>query len=369
MVFRREYWTRLLDAPFSRGLRRIVLPRRCRILITQFDKLGDVLCSTAAIRLVREVLPDAHITVAVQPYSREVLAHNPDVDELLVASVPWSSARFAGGPSARLRAVWELGRDWASHGFDLGLDLQGNPLNALVMRLASIPIRVGMTGLGGDIWLTAGQRMDWFANRVVFRLRLVERLTDRQGRPETRFDFAQADRQWASARLAELPAGGPVVVVCPTAENPMRIWEERRFIELGLRLAAEASVVFCYSPGDAETAGRFERAWRDSPRCHVVATDSLGRFGATLAASSVVVSGDSAPMHLAVAVGTPVVAIFGPSPPSAAGPVDWQYNRVVEPGVICRACLWGPYAPKCDARRCLDSISVERVARAVRELI
>jgi ADP-heptose:LPS heptosyltransferase len=185
----------------------------------------------------------------------------------------------------------------------------------------------------------------------------------------TRFDCSDVDRRWAAERIGDLAAGHPVVVICPTTDNPLRMWDERRYVELGRRLVDVATVIFCHAPEDAEVARRFERAWQGDARCHVVQTDSFGRFGAMLAAASVVVSGDSAPMHLAVAAGTPIVAIFGPSPPSAAGPVDWHVNRVLEPAVICRSCLWGPHAPACDDRRCLDSISVDRVDRAVRELI
>ncbi|MBN1345105.1 MAG: glycosyltransferase family 9 protein [Phycisphaerae bacterium] len=365
----REHLTRLLDAPFPRALRRILLLSRSRILITQFDKLGDVLCSTAALRLLRETLPGARLVVAVQPYAYDVVAANPDVDEVLAVSVPWSSSRFAGGLRERARTVWRVGRSLRSRRFHLGLDLQGNPLNALLMRLAGIPLRVGMAGLGGNLFLTAGQPMDWFANRVAFRLRLVERLTGNTGRPVTRFDLKHEDRQWAQARIAQRAASDPLAILCPTAENALRMWDERRFVELGARLSDRAVVAFCHAPGDAETASRFERAWRDNPRCHVVETETLGRLGAMMSHASVVVSGDSAPMHLAVAVGTPVVAIFGPSPPSAAGPIDWDYNRVVEPAVICGPCLWGPHAPRCDVRRCLDSISVDRVARATCELL
>jgi ADP-heptose:LPS heptosyltransferase len=338
-------------------------------LITQFDKIGDVLCSTAAIALLRKVLPEARIAVAVQPYSHDVLANNPDVDEVLCASVPWSSARFARGLWERANAVLELGLSLRRRGFDVGLDLQGNPLNGLLMVLAGIPLRVGMVGLGGNVWMTAGQRMDWFANRVAFRLRLVERLTGQTGRPITRFDPGPSSRQWASERLAELAGGSPVVVLCPTAENPLRAWDERRYAELARRLTDEAVVLFCHAASDVETAERFRLAWRGNPRCHVLQTDTLGRFGAILADAAVVVGNDSAPMHMAVAVGTPVVAIFGPSPAAAAGPLDWNYNRVIEPDVICEPCLWGPHAGGCDGRRCLDSISVDRVERATRELL
>ena len=369
MEFQREHWARLLDAPFPRGLRRVLLTGRIRVLITQFDKLGDVLCSTAAIRLVREVLPDAQIEVAVQPYSRAVLADNPDVDEVLGVSVPWSAARFAGGLRARAGAVWELGRSLRRRRFDLGLDLQGNPLNALLMVLAGIPMRVGMTGLGGNLFLTAGQRMDWFANRVAFRLRLIEHLTGRPGRAVTRFELTEADQAWAEERLGELAVAGPLVIVCPMADNPLRIWPVDRYIELGKRMSDQAAVIFCHPPGIGAPTRWIDQAWQDSPRCHVVETDTLGRYGAMMAAASVAVSGDSAPMHLAVAVGTPVVAIFGPSPPTAAGPLDWDYNRVLEPAVICRTCLWGPHAPDCRHKRCLKSISVDRVVRATHDLI
>jgi ADP-heptose:LPS heptosyltransferase len=365
----REYWIRLLDAPFPRSLRRVRLPDRCHILITQFDKIGDVLCSTAAVSLLRQAVPQARITVAVQPYSYDALANNPDVDEVLSAPVPWSSARFARGAWERANAVLELGLSLRRRSFDVGLDLQGNPFNGMLMVLAGIPLRVGMIGLGGNVWMTAGRQMDWFANRVVFRLRLVEQLTGKTGRPITRFDSTPGDRQWASGRLAELAGDCPVVVLCPTAENPLRAWDERRYAELGRRLTDEAVVLFCHDAGNVEVAERFRVAWRGNPRCHVVETDTLGRFGAILANAAVAVSNDSAPMHMAVAVGTPVVAIFGPSPAVAAGPLDWSYNRVLEPSVICEPCLWGPHAGGCDARRCLDSISVDRVEGATRELL
>jgi len=369
VAWQREYWTRLLDAPFPRSIRRVLLGSRCRVLITQFDKIGDVLCSTAAIALLRRVLPRASITVAVQPYSRDVLANNPDVNEVISVPVPWSSRRFSGGPRDRARVVWELGRALRRRQFQLGLDLQGNPLNGLLMFLAGIPLRVGMTGLGGNLWLTAGQKMDWFANRVAFRLQLVERLTGQVGRAVTRFDSQPADCQWASERLGEVARDRPIVVLCPTAENPLRMWDEHRYVELGRRLSDEAAVLFCYAGADLPTARRFEQAWQDVPSCHVVQTDSLGRLAAMMAAAALVIGNDSAPMHLAVAVGTPVVAIFGPSPPSAAGPLDRHFNRVIQPAVICKPCLWGPHAGGCRTRRCLNSISVERVERAARELL
>lgn len=369
MILQRQHLNRLLDAPFPRELRRVRLSDRSGILVTQFDKLGDVLCSTAAIGLLRRSLPNARIVVGVQPYSRAVLARNPDVDEVLTVPVPWSSSRFAGGMSVRVKAVREVAGLLRERRFDVGIDLQGNPLNAMVMALAGIPIRVGMSGLGGNAWLTAGQRMDWFANRVVFRLRLIERLVGRTGSPVTRFDFDDADGDWAASQFRSLAGDRPIVAVCPTAENPLRMWDEDSYISLGRSLADDAHVVVCHAPSDAETAGRFEAAWADAPHCHVTETSSLSRFGAALATAGVVVTGDSAPMHMAVAVGTPVVAMFGPSPPSAAGPFDWDYNRVLQPAVICKPCLWGPYTPDCDARFCMNSISVDHVARATRELI
>jgi ADP-heptose:LPS heptosyltransferase len=369
VALQREYLLRLLDAPFPRDVRRIKLTGRPRILITQLDKLGDVLCSTAAIRLLRRALPDSHVAVAVQPYSRTVLANNPDVDEVLTMSVPWSATMFEGGMTGRLRRAWRIGNELRDRRFDVGIDLQGNPLNALFMAVARIPIRIGMTGLGGNVWLTSGQRMDWFANRVAFRQRLIERLTGQTCTPVTRFDFSPEDAAWATDRLGAIATGRPVVVVCPTAENPLRMWAERRYVALGQALADEACVLFCYAPSDAETAERAEAAWHDETHCHTLETPTLGQFGAALAASDVVVSGDSAPMHMAVAVGTPVVAIFGPSPPSAAGPLDWDYNRVLQADVPCGPCLWGPHAPTCDVRRCLDSISVEQVLHATRELL
>jgi len=365
----REHWIRLLDGPFPRQVRCVPLRPHSRILITQLDKIGDVLCSTAAIGLLREVLPEAHITVAVQPYSRDVLIRHPDINEVLSLSVPWSSARFAGGMHERIRTVLAVGRLLRQGRFDIGLDLQGNPLNALLMWLAGIPLRVGMSSLGGNVWLTAGQRMDWFANRAAFRLRLIERLTGRTGRPVTRFDPAPEDVAWVGQLWANLGVDRPVVVLCPTAENPLRMWDETRYMALGRRLSTTASVFFGHSANDAATAERFREAWAGVEHCHVVPTGSLGRLGAMLSAASVVVSNDSAPLHLAVAVGTPVVAVFGPSPPSAAGPYDWEYNRVLEPSVICKPCLWGPRAGGCGSRRCLDSIGVERVERAVRELL
>ncbi len=368
MPLRRETWTRMLDGPFPRDVRRIELPGRCRVLITQLDKLGDVLCSTAAIAHLSRALPDARITVACQPYSRVVLANNPRVDEILTISAPWSSTRFAGSMSQRAEAVRSLGRLLRERRFHIGIDLQGNPLNAVLLWLARIPIRVGMTGLGGNVFLTAGQRMDWFANRVAFRLRLVERLTGMRGRPVTRFDVTDEDRTWARHRLREI-GEVPAVILCPTAENPLRMWEEGRYIELGRRLSDRANVLFCHAPEDAERAARFAAQWRDRQRCHVIETTSFGRLAGVQAEAAVVVSGDSAPMHLAVAVGTPVVALFGPSPPSAAGPIDWDFNRVLEPAVLCKACLWGPHAPACPTKHCLGSITVDRVERAVRELL
>ena len=77
-------------------------------------------------------------------------------------------------------------------------------------------------------------------------------MTGRRGEPVTRFDPTDEDRAWAREQTDALSNGRPVAIICPITENPERMWNEQRYIELGRALADEATVVFCHAPGDAE---------------------------------------------------------------------------------------------------------------------
>ncbi|MGQ9662608.1 MAG: glycosyltransferase family 9 protein [Kiritimatiellia bacterium] len=246
-------------------------------------------------------------------------------------------------------------RDVRRESYDLLVDLQGLLKSAVLTRLARGRIRIGPSFQREGAFLlysvVAGQRNK---NRHA-----VEECLD-----VVRFLGLDVLQPVFPVRLPvlqrPLTAPRPRVAIVPLSRWTTKNWPVGHFIEVARRLSKECSAsLFVIGNGDSVTAARQIESALSGRVVNLAGRSSLIETANTLAAMDLVISNDSGPMHMAAALGIPVLALFGPTDPVRTGPFGPQH-RVLTADVPCRPC----FSRSCRLRTlaCLEQITAERVA-------
>lgn len=375
---RRERWlVGLADAglyaaralPFLRSSRApSAVPRR--ILLLRLERVGDLLMALDAIMRVRELAPRAEIDLVVGSWNDRLARLIPGIDRIETLDVPWMARERRGlsWPGLIRRA-----RGWRARDYDLAINLEGDIRSNLLLALSGAPRRVGFDQAGGGPVLTDAVRFDASAHVAANTLRLVTRALAAAGSTsETpspgahRLPVPEDARRRAAAILPE--DGRMLIGVQPGAGRGIKEWDPARFAEAAAELARRrgATIVLTGSAADEVALQRFRAAFpANLPLVGLPPDTDLAVLAAVLERLALYITGDTGPMHLAAAVGTAVLAIFGPSLPSRYAPLS-QTARVVRIDLPCSPCnqLRRPPA-RCVGHvpDCLAGIDAERVVR------
>jgi ADP-heptose:LPS heptosyltransferase len=303
-----------------------------RVLLVRLDRLGDLLMTTPAFAAVRESLPDAHVALLAAPGVKAVQPHQPMVDEFIGFHAPWvpSGAAALDGdvrlalrpPPGRGEAERQLLQQLLEARFDAAIIFTACTQNslpaALMCRMAGIPLVLAHTrepayGLLSDAVLDRDEIGPGMRHEVRRQLDLVAQVGLRTADERLRFLLRERD---CSAARAALQAAGVAedrayVLVHPGAGAPSRRYPAACY---GLAadlmqdddLAPGPAIVFCGGPGEDVPMHEARAAMR-GPSVELPPTLKLGVLAALVAGARVLVANNSAPAHLAAAVGTPVV--------------------------------------------------------------
>jgi heptosyltransferase-2 len=329
-----------------------------RVVLAPPNWLGDAVLAIPAMAAVRRAAPTADLTVAAAPAVAALFREVTDVRPDAVLELP-------AGASATVAAL-SAGR------FDLAVLFPNSFGSAWRYRRAGIPERWGYAASGRRFLLTRHARRPnrrGAPHMVDYYRALVRGLGIGAGEDAPRI-AASAE----SARAADRLLGGAgertrLVVLAPgAAYGQAKQWPPDRMAELAARLGARGDVrcAIVGAPHDRPAARAIESWLRShAPEALAGVTDLVGRtsLGALVgvaARADVFVSNDSGAMHVAAALGRPVVALFGPTDERNTGPIG-AHDVLTEP-VFCRPCL----LRDCPIdHRCMKRITVERVAEAV----
>jgi len=346
-----------------------------RALVLRLDRIGDVVMSLPALVDLREALPKAHVTLVVGSWSAPIARRAP-VDEVIVWNAPWVGRRSEGISSTvgLLRRAWALGR----RGFDLAIDLQGDVRAAQLMAMTRARARVGYLNTGGGWMLTHAVPLDetvsWVEqNRRAVRAALGPSRTPPGGFPPL---VGPAERERARRTLSAAGAAGrPLVGIHPSGGRRIKEWPIARWaaVAQGLVAAHDATIVVTGSEADRALAEPLLRSL--GPR----AIDLCGRLPveetlAVIAELNLFLSSDTGPMHLAAAVDTPSVSIFGPSDSGRyfSGEIGARHV-VAQPELWCAPCNLIRRPPRECARppspECLSLVSTDQVLAAASRLL
>lgn len=293
-----------------------------RIVVLKSCCLGDALLATPLLRALRRAYPRARLVAGIGRWSRPALLNNPDIDGLLDLEA-LGVGRLQPDAYAHVLRRLRAGR------FDLALVLDRTPLLTMLPLLAGIPVRAGIDSAGRGFPLNV--RVPWA--EVEHEARLFLRIAAALGLPDgdvracfvpTPADEAGASELWRQAGLA----GERVVALAPGGgHNPgmtldAKRWPAARFAALADALHREHGLAVLLTGAESDRAVTAEvRRLMQAPAADLSGQTNFGVLGALLARCALFAGNDSAPMHLAAAVGTPVLAIFGPTDPAVYAPL------------------------------------------------
>lgn len=307
-----------------------------RILVVRLDSIGDVLLSEPAIAALRRRFPQARLDVVVGAAGKSILEGHPAIDNLILYEAPWHAAwrgqvvswRKQLGGLLRILARLRRGR------YDLAYELRGDFRDIAFAAASGARARVGNGERGGGFFLTRDVRPPATAHHLEKALAIAA-ASGACGPVETpRLYLSESDRALAQS-LLPLVENAPYVALHLGAGFPSKCLPVGRFATIARELALRGiRPVVVGGPDDAPRLAEL-RALLDIPLVDLVGRLTVKETAAVLARCSLFIGNDSGPMHLAAAMGTPVVAAFGPSAAEAYHPRGVPY-RLIKLDLSCR---------------------------------
>ena len=311
------------------------------ILLVRLERIGDLLMTLDAVRAVRSRAPHARIELVVGSWNEPLARLVPEVDRIETLDAPWLAR---GVSSASPWSLLGAARGWHRRRFDLAINFEGDIRSNLLVWLSGAPRRVGFGMAGGGPLLTDCLEYDPHAHVAANSLRLVDRAFGQSPRAPVAGPAPLATPPEARAQAADLLGrsrdGRPIVGIHASGGREIKQWDPADFAGVASKLAAShaARIVLTGSPGDRVLVDRLKAALPADVEVTDLAGDlDLVTLAAVLERLTVFVTGDTGPMHLAAAVGTPIVALFGPSDPARWGPLA-RSARILRIDLPCSPC-------------------------------
>jgi lipopolysaccharide heptosyltransferase I len=329
-----------------------------RIALVKLSSLGDVVHALPLAAALRARFPATHLTWVVERREAALLVNHPALDDIVIADTRgWRRARGLGGGRAAAGALWTLARRLRRERFDVAIDAQGLLKSGMLVALTRAPLRIGfaarvareLSALCTNCHVTPPPE----ARHVVDQyLALLEPLGI--ARPRVEFTLPVAPRAEAEAEAflagASLEPRRRLVTLVIGAARPDKRWALACHAELATRLigGGDTGVLVLWGPGEEADA----RAIAEGARGAVLAPPTdLGTLLALLRRASVIVGGDTGPLHMGAALGVPCVGLYGPTAATRNGPYGTRHRALQSPDGT------------------LAGLSVATVLAAVRELV
>jgi lipopolysaccharide heptosyltransferase I len=327
-----------------------------KVLLIKPSSLGDVVHALPVLDLLKRTWPASHVSWLVTPACAGLLQGHPLLDDVILfergrLSTFWRSFRAAAG-------LFDLTRQLRQRQFDLVIDLQGLFRSGWLARRTAAPMRVGFADARELAWMFYTHRIDAGSREqhaVDRNLKLARALGCGDGPVAFPIPVDASAEESVNSMLGQPRR---LAVLLPGATWPSKRWPADRFAALVAPLKQRFGLDTVLA-GGADAA---PIASRISGALDLTGRTTLGQLVALLRRADLVIANDSGPMHIAAALGRPLVAIFGPTNPLRTGP----YGRpaaVVRVAKSCSPC----YRRSRWRCRCIDQIQVEAVLSAAQQ--
>ncbi len=348
------------------------------ILIVKTSAIGDVTHTMPALNCLRNHFPEAHITWLVEEAASDLITGHKAVNRVLISKRQKWVKEFRSG--AYLRAIKKalfFVKQLREREYDLVIDFQGLLKSGIWVWLSRGKKRVGF-GKG----MQHSECSYIFLNKKVPAVDMEIHALDRElllleaidvPCAEVVYDFpiTALHRQKVDTLLTE--AGfqketQSLIAINPQTKWETKLWYNDRFSEVADRLAAKGTfVVFTGGGADKDVITEIQKKMQHSS-LDLTGKSSLKELAALYECADLVISTDTGPMHIAAAVGTPVVALFGPTAPWRTGP-HGDGHQVLRHALACSPCFKRQCLLEKDKKQCMKAISVSQVVDAAFALL
>jgi len=340
------------------------------ILIVKLSAIGDVVHTLPSLAALRKLYPKAHISWVVEETSSDIISGHPHLDRIIVSRRKrWvKDLKKLHDIKTTITEIRSFVKTLRDREYDLVIDFHGLFKSSMIVLLSGGKRKLGYDSMQELSGLFLNERIpeDMEKHAADRYLDFIRYLGADIDNPEFYIPIEEENKIRVEALLKanDIDIAEPFVAINPVAFWDTKLWEDDKFARLCDRIAKELryKIVFTGSKGH----GSIEQiqSMMTSPSINLEGQTTLRDLAYLYSLSRLLITTDSGPMHIAAAVNTPTVALFGPTDPSRTGPYG-KGHIVVRKEMPCSPC----FLKKCDTKKCMKEIGVDEVFEAVKEII
>jgi len=341
-----------------------------KILIVKLSAIGDVIHTLPSLNAIRKHYPDAHITWLIEEAASSLIIEHEALDRVIISKrKQWVKGIFGPFCIDNIKETYQFIKELRDTEYDLIIDFQG-----LLKSAALIALARGKRKTGFDKGMEHMEHSYIFLNErippvnmdnhaLLRSLMLINALGIESKEIEYKLPVSCHTRKITNELLERhgIKEAGIIVAINPVAKWITKLWDNRKFALLADRLIEKynASVIFTGSQSDRSTIDNI-LSCMSYGAVNLAGETTLKTLAALYEKTKFLISTDTGPMHMAAAVGTPVIALFGPTAPWRTGPFGAKH-KIMRSGIDCSPC----FKRQCSTINCMKQISVEQVLDAV----
>ncbi len=354
------------------------------ILIVKLSAIGDVVHTLPALAALRKLYPQAFITWVIEEGAAELIQDHPYLDKVLVSHRKRWLRDLKRGHLKTVGNIMDFIRELRSRRYDLVIDFHGLLKSSLIVLLTTAERKIGYDSMqelsGLFIREKVPEDMDKHAvDRYLDLVRYLDtkelvmsggrscKATATAGDCQEKVEFIIPVLDAQEKRITQLLLSngltGRFVALNPIALWQTKLWDDAGFARLCDRIVAELKLPVVFTGTRKQEISPIQ-SLMSVPSVNLAGETSLRELTCLYRHAALVITTDSGPMHIAAAVGTPVVALFGPTDARRTGPYG-KGHRVVSVDIPCRPC----FRKKCPTRECMHGITADAVFKAVSDIL
>jgi heptosyltransferase I len=337
------------------------------ILIVKLSAIGDVILTLPSVAELRRLYPDAHISWVVEEAAADLVKNHPLLNSVLISRrKSWIKDFQSGKVKQSLKEIIAFVKNLRQRHYDLVIDFHGLFKSSMIVFLSRGKRKLGYDSLQELSGLFLNEKIPEDVNKHA-----VDRYLDFPRHLGAKTENAQfvlpfnkeAEEQAQILLRKNNLEDKKFIAINPIALWETKLWNDAKFAHLADLINNELRMKVVFT-GSAKEPIENITSLMTSERINLGGATTLLDIAYVYKKAQMVITTDSGPMHLAAAVGTPVVALFGPTDPARTGPYGLGH-KIIRTEITCSPC----FLKKCSTKQCMEDISAEQVFGAVKELL
>jgi heptosyltransferase I len=337
------------------------------ILIVKLSAIGDVIHTLPSLAALRRLYPDAHITWVIEGAAAELIKNHPYLDEVLISRrKKWIKDIRSLQFGLAIKEIKSFIKTLRQRHYDLAIDFHGLFKSSMIVFLSRSTRKLGYDSLQ--------ELSGLFLNEKIpedMKKHAVDRYLDFPRYLGAKIDNAEfvlpPDKE-AQAKVKILMdkyhlEDKKFIAVNPIALWETKLWSNEKFAELARLINDNLQMKVVITGSDRETLDKITSS-ANKEIINLGGQTSIPELACLYKKARIVISTDSGPMHLTAAVGTPVIALFGPTDPARTGPYG-SGHTIIRTELACSPC----FLKKCSTKKCMEDITPRQVFAVVEKLI